>query len=343
MTQIAHRTATATTAEEAAAPYQLPPASRIGHTHLRVADLQRSLAFYRDVLGFSVTYETETIAMLAAGGYHHHVGMNTWDSLGGARPPLGTTGLHHHAIVLPDRRSLAVAVKRVIASGRRLTDAQDHGVSEAYYLDDPDGNGVELYIDRPADRWPVRPDGSLGLYSVQLDVADLLVELEPSGGARAEELADCFRAANAEFAGFVNSMSDAEWVARCPKESTTVGVAAHHVAATYPAVLAKLEAQHQGQSVQKVPQNLLDEANARHNAAFTGVSVRDVLDDLRQGAAPVAAAIRSLTDADLDRPLVDGAGNPLVPFEGWVRNVAIGHIGAHRSDLAEALATLDCP
>jgi catechol 2,3-dioxygenase len=341
VTQIADRTAAATTVEDAAGLYQLPPASRIGHTHLRVADLKRSLAFYRDVLGFSVTYETETIAMLAAGGYHHHVGMNTWDSLGGARPPLGTTGLHHHAIVLPDRRSLAVAVKRVIDSGHQLTDAQDHGVSEAYYLDDPDGNGVELYIDRPSARWPFQPDGSLGLYSVQLEVADLMVELEPSGGARAEELADRFRAANADFAGFVNSMTDADWAAPCPKESTTVGVAAHHVAAAYPAVLAKLEAQHRGESVQKAPQELLDEANARHNAAFTGVSVSDVLDDLREGAAPVAAAIRLLTDADLDRPLVDGAGSPLVLFEAWVRNVAIGQIGAHRSDLVEALATVD--
>lgn len=166
-----------------AAAGRLPAETRIGHTHLKVADLERSLAFYRDALGFTVTYRDEQLAMLAADGYHHHIGLNTWESLGGSRPSKQTTGLHHHAIVLPDRRSLAATVKRVIDAGSPLTGAQDHGVTEAYYFDDPDGNGVELYFDRPRDRWPVHEDGTIRFYSIQLGLDDLLVELEPAGAS----------------------------------------------------------------------------------------------------------------------------------------------------------------
>jgi catechol 2,3-dioxygenase len=150
---------------------------RIGHVHLKVANLERSLAFYRDVLGFSVTqrYGSEA-AFLSAGGYHHHIGLNTWESAGGQPPPPGTTGLYHVAILYPTRVDLADAVRRIVKVGLSLEGAADHGVSEAVYLRDPDGNGVELYRDRPADQWPRTADGGLAMGTQHLDLEALLRE-----------------------------------------------------------------------------------------------------------------------------------------------------------------------
>lgn len=148
---------------------------RIGHVHLKVADLDRALAFYRDVLGFEVTqrYGSQA-AFLSAGGYHHHIALNTWESRGGARPAPGTTGLYHVAILYPTRAALADALRRLITAGISLTGASDHGVSEALYLDDPDGNGVELYWDRPKDAWPREADGTLAMTNRRLDLDELL-------------------------------------------------------------------------------------------------------------------------------------------------------------------------
>lgn len=155
----------------------LDPRVRIGHVHLTVSDLERSLAFYRDTLGFEVTasYGPDAV-FLSAGGYHHHIGLNTWAGRGAPRPPAGTTGLYHFAILYPDRKALAGAVRRVLEHGVRLEGASDHGVSEAIYLRDPDGNGVELYRDRAPEEWPRRPDGSLDMRTAPLDLADLLKE-----------------------------------------------------------------------------------------------------------------------------------------------------------------------
>lgn len=155
----------------------LDPRTRIGHVHLTVSDLDRALAFYRDVLGFEVTtrYGQDAV-FLSAGGYHHHLGLNTWAGRGARPPAPGTTGLYHFAVLFPDRRSLATAVQRVIAAGIPLEGAADHGVSEAVYLRDPDGNGVELYHDRPEDEWPRAPDGTLVMYTRALDVEALLKE-----------------------------------------------------------------------------------------------------------------------------------------------------------------------
>ena len=164
---------------------QLPPGTAIGHTHLKVAHLERSLTFYRDVLGLTVTYRGDGIAMLAAGGYHHHIALNTQFTKDGDRPAGGSTGLLHHAIVLPDRQSLAAVVKRATDAGHLLTGAFDHAVSEAYYVDDPDGIGVELYVDQPVALWPRQPGGTLALCSVELEPSDLLIELEPAGSDRA--------------------------------------------------------------------------------------------------------------------------------------------------------------
>src|SRR5688572_26795750 len=137
---------------------------RIGHVHLKVADLHRALGFYRDVLGFEVTqFYGDQAAFLSAGGYHHHIGLNTWESLGGSPPPVGTTGLYHLAILYPTRAALADALRHVLAAGIPLDGASDHGVSEALYLRDPDGNGVELYWDRPPEQWPRQPDGGLAM------------------------------------------------------------------------------------------------------------------------------------------------------------------------------------
>jgi len=153
------------------------PEVRIGHIHLKVADLDRALAFYRDVLGFEVTQRLgQQAAFLSAGGYHHHIGLNTWESQGGSPPHRGSTGLYHVAIVYPTRSELAVALRRLIQAGVRLEGASDHGVSEALYLRDPDGNGVELYWDRPKSQWPRTPSGELNMISEPLDLEALLAE-----------------------------------------------------------------------------------------------------------------------------------------------------------------------
>ncbi|WP_084327541.1 VOC family protein [Salinarimonas rosea] len=149
--------------------------ARIGHVHLKVADLERAIGFYRDVLGFALTqrYGREA-AFLSAGGYHHHIGLNTWQSRGGAPPAPGTTGLFHLAILYPTRADLAAALRRVLAAGVPLAGASDHGVSEAIYLEDPDGNGIELYRDRPEDEWPRDEAGGLAMTTRRLDLDDLL-------------------------------------------------------------------------------------------------------------------------------------------------------------------------
>jgi catechol 2,3-dioxygenase len=153
----------------------IDPGTRLGHVHLKVADLERSLHFYRDVLGFEVMQQAgDSAAFLSAGGYHHHLALNTWESLGGKPPPPGSTGLHHTAIVYPTRAALADALRRLIAAGISLDGASDHGVSEALYLHDPDENGVELYWDRPREVWPHAADGSLTMYTRRLDLDGLL-------------------------------------------------------------------------------------------------------------------------------------------------------------------------
>ncbi len=155
------------------------PETRVGHVHLRVADLDRAIAFYSGVLGFEVQqrYGSQA-AFLGAGEYHHHIGLNTWDSARGTPPPPGHTGLYHTAFLFPDRAALGAAIKRVMAAGITLTGAADHGVSEAVYLDDPDGNGVELYRDRPAADWPRGADGKLAMSNKRLDVAALVAEAD---------------------------------------------------------------------------------------------------------------------------------------------------------------------
>ena len=148
---------------------------RIGHVHLKVADLERALGFYCGVLGFDLMERWGTsAAFVSAGGYHHHIGLNTWESLGGSSPPPGTTGLYHLAILYPTRTELADALRRVLAAGIVLDGAADHGVSEALYLRDPDGNGVELYWDRQKDEWPRTADGTLAMFTRRLDVEGLL-------------------------------------------------------------------------------------------------------------------------------------------------------------------------
>ena len=149
----------------------------VGHVHLKVADLERAIAFYRDVLGFEVTQRMgDSAAFLAAGGYHHHVGLNTWESRGGDAPARGTTGLYHVAFLYPTRAALAGALRRLLDAGVPLDGAADHGVSEALYLRDPDGNGLELYRDRPRDEWPRADDGSLQMTTQSLDLESLLSE-----------------------------------------------------------------------------------------------------------------------------------------------------------------------
>lgn len=153
----------------------IPPRTRIGHVHLTVSDLDRALVFYRDALGFEITMRYGKDAVfLSAGGYHHHIGLNTWAGRGAPPPAPGTTGLYHFAILYPDRAALAAALRRLMAHGVRLEGAADHGVSEALYLRDPDGNGVELYRDRPESEWPRAPDGSLAMHTRPLDLEDLL-------------------------------------------------------------------------------------------------------------------------------------------------------------------------
>ena len=153
------------------------PGTRIGHIHLKVADLDRAIDFYHGVLGFSITQRMGgSAAFLAAGGYHHHIGLNTWQSKGGPPPPPGTTGLFHVAIVYPTRAALADALRRLNSAGIQLDGASDHGVSEALYLRDPDGNGIELYCDRPTDQWPRSASGELEMYTRRLDLESLLGE-----------------------------------------------------------------------------------------------------------------------------------------------------------------------
>jgi catechol 2,3-dioxygenase len=156
----------------------IDPGVRIGHVHLKVADLQRALDFYCGVLGFEMTTSRPGAAFISAGGYHHHIGLNVWESKGGHPPAPGTTGLYHTAILYPSRRLLADALKRLIVAKIPLEGASDHGVSEALYLRDPDDNGVELYRDRPKNEWPKKPDGSLQMFTHPLDLHDLLSELD---------------------------------------------------------------------------------------------------------------------------------------------------------------------
>jgi catechol 2,3-dioxygenase len=155
----------------------IDPEVRIGHVHLKVADIERSLAFYCGILGFELMARMgDQAAFISAGGYHHHIGLNTWESRGGSPPPPGTTGLYHHAILYPSRSALADAYRRLIDGGWPLTGASDHGVSEALYLDDPDGIGVELYRDRPRQEWPRTDDGQMIMYTRRLDLSGLLAE-----------------------------------------------------------------------------------------------------------------------------------------------------------------------
>lgn len=153
----------------------IDPRTDIGHVHLKVADLERAIGFWHGVLGFDLMQRMGSqAAFLSAGGYHHHIGLNTWESRGGSPPARGTTGLYHVAIRYPTRAALADALRRLERAGIPLQGAADHGVSEALYLADPDGNGVELYYDRPQEDWPRNPDGSLMMYSRPLDLDDLL-------------------------------------------------------------------------------------------------------------------------------------------------------------------------
>jgi len=161
--------------------YKIPAQTRIGHVHLKVADLERSLAFYRDLLGFEVTtrYGSQAV-FLSAGGYHHHIGLNTWYSQDAPAATKSGVGLFHTAILYPTRKDLAMILERLRKANYPLTGASDHGVSEAIYLDDPDGNGVELYWDRPQELWPTQEDGSLLMYTRPLDLESLTKELNTS-------------------------------------------------------------------------------------------------------------------------------------------------------------------
>jgi catechol 2,3-dioxygenase len=165
----------------------IDPGVRIGHVHLKVADLERALDFYCGVLGFQLMQRYgSSAAFVSAGGYHHHIGLNTWESAGASEPPPGTTGLYHLAVLYPTRAALADALRRVSAAHIPLDGASDHGVSEALYLRDPDNNGVELYWDRPRDLWPRTPNGALAMYTRRLDLHSLLRELPAQPAAPAE-------------------------------------------------------------------------------------------------------------------------------------------------------------
>lgn len=159
--------------------YTIPPQTRIGHVHLKVADLDRSIAFYCGLLGFEITtlYGSQA-AFISAGGYHHHIGLNTWHSKGAGPAEENAVGLYHTAILYPTRKDLATIFNRLREASYPLTGASDHGVSEALYLDDPDGNGVELYWDKPREQWPQKADGSLEMYTRPLDLRGLLAALE---------------------------------------------------------------------------------------------------------------------------------------------------------------------
>ena len=155
--------------------YTIPAGTSIGHIHLKVADLERSLKFYRDLLGFEVQqYYGESAVFISAGGYHHHIGLNTWHSKNAAPAPINTAGLYHTAILYPTRKDLAIALKRLLEANYPLTGASDHGVSEAIYLNDPDRNGVELYWDKPKEQWPKDNKGNLQMITEGLDLNELL-------------------------------------------------------------------------------------------------------------------------------------------------------------------------
>lgn len=155
--------------------YTIPPGTRIGHIHLKVADLERSLKFYRDLLGFEIQqYYGDSAVFISAGGYHHHIGLNTWHSKNAGPAPVNAAGLYHTAIVYPTRKDLAVAIKRLMDANYPLTGASDHGVSEAIYMNDPDRNGVELYWDKEKEDWPVDENGNLMMVSDRLDMESLL-------------------------------------------------------------------------------------------------------------------------------------------------------------------------
>ena len=159
--------------------YSIPAETRIGHVHLKVSDLDKALAFYQGLLGFEITMRYGSQAVfLSAGGYHHHIGLNTWHSAGSGKAPVNQVGLYHTAILYPTRKDLAEVFKKLLDAKYPFTGASDHGVSEALYLDDPDGNGVELYWDRPKDQWPSNPDGSLNMFTRGLDLENLLAELK---------------------------------------------------------------------------------------------------------------------------------------------------------------------
>lgn len=156
---------------------KLDPKTTIGHVHLKVSDLDRAVKFYTEIIGFEVTTRMgKQAAFLSAGGYHHHIGLNTWESAGGSPPPRNTTGLFHFAILLPDRKSLAGALRRLFENNWPIDGTADHGVSEAIYLRDPDQNGIELYVDRPRDQWPHDAKGNLLMYTKPLDMESLLSE-----------------------------------------------------------------------------------------------------------------------------------------------------------------------
>ena len=157
----------------------IPAGTTVGHIHLKVSNIPRALKFWRDVLGFEVVITDDTtVAFLSAGGYHHHIGLNTWDSAGGKPPPPGTTGLYHAAILYPTRKDLARAIQRLVDHNWPINGASDHGVSEAIYLRDPDQNGVELYFDRPRDQWPKTEEGAVTMFTKRLDFDSLMAELE---------------------------------------------------------------------------------------------------------------------------------------------------------------------
>lgn len=159
--------------------YKIPAQTRIGHVHLKVADLNRSLQFYKDILGFEIMqYYGSSAVFLSAGGYHHHIGLNTWHSKNAQPAAVNAAGLYHIAILYPSRKDLAIALKRLTDAKYPLTGASDHGVSQAIYLNDPDENGVELYWDRPKEEWPVDTEGNLQMMTDPLDLVDLLSEIE---------------------------------------------------------------------------------------------------------------------------------------------------------------------
>lgn len=163
--------------------YIVPSETRIGHVHLKVSDLKRALSFYCDVLGFELTqYYGTQAAFISAGGYHHHIGLNTWQSRGAGRADVKGVGLFHAAILYPTRRDLAAILKRLLEKAYPITGASDHGVSEAVYLDDPDGNGLELYWDKPKEQWPLTENGSIDMFTRPLDIENLLLELQNEPG-----------------------------------------------------------------------------------------------------------------------------------------------------------------